>query len=114
MGLICPLWGRRAYITSLIPYEDVSTWSCGQLRRNTDGKQGSPSRNLQITKAMSLYARGSYNIDANRRDTHPQAKVWEAALQTEGKGVVAYLRELLPKAADCLSEAQEDLRRTQE
>jgi hypothetical protein len=114
VGLICPLWGRSACITSLIPYEDVSTWASKQLRKNEKGKRGSPSRNLDITEAMRLYTRGSYDIDANRRDAHPQNEVWQAALQTGEGSVLVYLSELLPKAADYLSEAQEDLHRIQE
>lgn len=114
VGLICPLWGRLAYVTSVIPYDDVSSWSCGQLRKSEKGKQGTPSRNLDIRKAMRLYARGSYSIEASRSNVHPQDKVWRAALQTDKESVMVFLSELLPKAAGYLPEAQEDLRRTQE
>jgi hypothetical protein len=112
MGLICPLWARRACITSLIPYEDVSSWRCEQLRKNAEGKQGTPSRNLDIAEAMRLYTRSSYDINASRRDAHPQSKVWQAALQTGKGSVMAYLSELLPKAAPYLLQAQENLRQT--
>ena len=109
----CPLWARRGCVTSLIPYGDVSSWDCDQLRKNSKGKQGTPSRNLEIVDAMRLYTSSSYDINASRCDSHPQSKVWQTALQTGKGSVMTYLGELLPKTAPYLPPAQEDLRRTQ-
>ena len=106
MGLICPAYGRRAYVTKLIPYEDVSTWPVDLLKKNDEG---SASRNLPIKDAMRLYCSESYSLEDNRRDTYPEEHILTLARQHGPRSPCKRLSERLPKHAKAFESARDAL-----
>src|SRR6185312_1756508 len=61
VGVICPPFARRAYLTKIIPYSAVETWTVGLLRED-----GSPSRNFPIRKTLELYGDPLFDIEGSR------------------------------------------------
>jgi hypothetical protein len=106
MGLICSPYGRRAYITKLIPYDHVSTWPVDLLKKNDEG---SASRNFPIEDAMGLYCSEEYSLEESRRDTYRKEHILALARQHGPGSPCERLSERLLKHAKAFEDVRDSL-----
>ena len=104
MGLICARFSSIAFITRLIPYDDVSSWKCEALRWN-----GSASRNLPIDEAILRYGACEYFSQKSRANVLDEEMIREAARATEPDSVMCRLGRWLPDVEPYLLDAQNGL-----
>lgn len=76
VGLIGPRYARRACLTKVIPYESVSDWERGILR-----KLGPPSHHHPIHEVMKRYA-PAYPLEHGSSDVYSHAQIMDLARQS--------------------------------
>jgi hypothetical protein len=54
--LIAPPWGRRVFVSDLVPYKDVDRWERKELRPKAKENEKDPARVLSIDAFLSTYA----------------------------------------------------------
>jgi hypothetical protein len=103
VGLIGPRYARRACLTKVIPYESVSDWERGILR-----KLGPPSHHHPIPEVMKRYA-PAYPLEHGSSDVYPHAQIMDLARQSGPGSPIHSLSALLPAVASALANAQKRL-----
>ena len=103
VGLIGPRYARTTCLTKVIPYESVSDWKRGTLR-----KSGPPAHCHPIHEVMKTYA-PAYPLGHGSSDVYPHAQIMDLARQSGPGSLIHSLSRLLPAAASALENAQKRL-----